>query len=360
MELYPYDLKAERALLGSIIFNPNLLMEFENIEVEHFHHRPHQFIFKALVNLKDEYSNIDYVTLRAKLESQGQLEKIGGDQELMSLNEESYSSAFAEDYLRLVLDKSKAREIINTGNNIVKLGSDYCKNKEETQKKLENLMLNINNLEKKVGFIGTSPILKELLNGLADGKRKAGELYGVTTGYTEVDNLLLGLRGGQMVVLAARPSVGKSSLALCMALSAAKIQSKHVGLFSLEMSNVELMERAVAIESQVNLRRIKTKDFYETDLKQIGKAINDIEKLPLFICDQGGLSLAEIRSRAIRLKMEQGLDFLVIDYIGLIKTTGKYGSMVHEIGEISMGIKALAKELEIPILILSQLNRQIE
>ncbi|MCO4756158.1 MAG: hypothetical protein KC478_16875, partial [Bacteriovoracaceae bacterium] len=347
MELYPYDHRAEQALLGSLVLNPNLLLDMEGLDENHFHHQAHQSIFKAIVELKNEYSNVDYVTLRAKLLSAGVLEKIGGDKALVSLTENNISTAFAEDYLNIVEVNAKSRHIMTTGEEIIKLGRNYLANPEESKVQIERLMLSINKLEDKKGFISTSPVLKDLLSSLADDSRKKGELSGVTSGYKEVDNLLLGLRPGQMIVLAARPSVGKSSLALTMALNALRKQGKYTGFFSLEMSAVEIMERAVAIESGVNLRRIKTKDFYESDLKQIGEAINRIENLPFFICDQGGLTLAEIRSRAIKQKMEEGLDYLVIDYIGLIKTAGRFGNMTHEIGEISMGIKALAKELEV-------------
>jgi replicative DNA helicase len=360
MDTHPYDFKAERALLGTFMADPNILLDFDAIEPAHFYHRPHQHIFEAIQKINQDHQKLDYITLQSKLKNLSYLEAIGGEKALMELTEDFVSSAFAEDYYQIVMSYAKSREIIKIGEEVQRLGKEFNQDPEAVKGRLEKIMLSINKIDSKNGFVATTPILKGLLDGLAEGARKPGEISGVTTGYPELDDLLLGMRAGQMIVLAARPSIGKSALALCLALNAVKKQSIPVGFISLEMSAIEVMERAVAITANINLRKIKMKDFHEQDLQNIGKAINEIEKYPLFICDQGGLTLGEIRSRAIKQKMESGLGLLVIDYIGLIKTAGRFNNMVHEIGEISMGIKSLAKELEIPIIVLSQLNRQIE
>ena len=360
MQGHLFDLKAERALIGSIIVNPNTLLDLDQLDSQHFYHPPHQKVFEAIKTLESEHTAIDLITIRSKLTNLGVLEKLGGDRFLAELSNEMFSSAMAQDYMNIVGEKARARKVIEIGNKVIELGVAKSNGEKEIEEKLDGILLSLHSEGNKDNFKNMLDILKNLLTELDDHNRKKGEVLGISTGFKELDHLLLGFRPGQMVVLAARPSVGKSALALCILLNSLKKNPLPMGFISLEMTAEEIMERGVSITGNINLRNIKTKNFTPEDLSSLARSVNHLQTLPLHICDQGGLTLSEIRSRAIKLKMETGLSMLVIDYIGLIKTTGRYGNMVHEIGEISMGIKALAKELKIPIIILSQLNRRIE
>jgi len=360
MQGHLFDLKAERALIGSIIVNPNTLLELDELEPHHFYHPPHQKVFGAIKTLELEHKAIDLITIRSILANQGDLEKLGGDRFLAELSNETFSSAMAYDYMNIVSEKSKARKIIEVGSDVMKLGEAKSRGEKNIEEKLDGVLLSLHSQGSKKSFKEMQEILRNILIEMEDDSRGKGEYVGLSTGFKDLDEILMGFRPGQMIVLAARPSVGKSALALSMILNSIQTNPVPMGFISLEMTAEEVMERGISIVGNIHLRRLKTKNFEDQDLRNLGSSINKLQALPLFICDQGGLTLAEIRSRAIKLKMEHGLSMLVIDYIGLIKTTGKYGNMVHEIGEISMGIKALAKELQLPILILSQLNRRIE
>ena len=340
MHTLPHDAMSEQALIGTLLLNPQTFELTEDLRTEDFFVKKHQYIFESMNELIREGKNVDLVTLRNKLKEKELLEKIGGYKSLLMLSEIPVTTAFAFDYVDIIKKHSRARKVV-----------------ESATRTLESLMLELADPEKeKKGFLPMNSTLKGFLRELEEQKGQGG----LKSGFPSLDEILMGFRPGQMIVLSARPSVGKSSFAINIATYIANTYKTPVGFISLEMRSNEILAKVISSLGKVPLRKLKTKDFGDHDLRNLGKAVETTSHMPFHICDKAGLTLPEIRRLAIKLRMEHGLGLLMIDYLQLIRSHGKHSNMVHQIQEISMGVKVLARELEIPILILSQLSRDIE
>lgn len=358
----PHDLLAEKSLLGCLILDGGAVDEIADISLskDDFFHPQYGIIFDTIRDLIATNQPIDYVTLCSKLTDKGKLEEVGGQASILDIVEDQATAANIYHYAKIVKEKSSLRNIIRTAMRISDVGRGYKGNVEDFISEVESSFFKLTSETKSGGMKKLNTCLKNNLKTLEDTSRVPGEISGLPTGYTKLDELLLGLQPGQLVVLAARPAMGKTALALNFAVKASDQTGLPVAIFSLEMLANELSMRLLSSKSKVDSRRIKTKDFLDTDLRNIGTAVQELSALPIFINDSAVLTLLDIQSYSRKIKAEHGLGLVIIDYLQLMKPHISNPSREQQISEISRGLKNLAKELECPVMALSQLNRGVE
>jgi replicative DNA helicase len=355
----PHDLGAEKALLGCLLIDNSSYDEISDVNLiaDDFYHPQFGMIFQAIRDLTMESMPFDIVTVSSKLSDSGKLEKIGGQSTLITICEEIGSAANVEHYARLIKQKSVLREVVRTATRVQHAGTSFSGDIETFLQDVETSFFKLTAQTKNNKMISLKQALYENLIELEKPARAKGEILGVSTGFVAVDKMLLGLQPGQLVLIAARPGMGKTALALNWAVAAAKQTNQAVAVFSYEMMYAELSMRLLASEACIDSRKLKTKDFNELDLRSISTAVQKLSNLKLFINDAGSTTLLDIRSYCRKLKAEQGLAMIVVDYIQLMPTHMKKQNREQEIAELSRGFKMLANELEIPVVALSQLNR---
>jgi len=355
----PHDITAEKALLACLLIDQTSLDEISDVGLvaEDFYHPQFSIIYQAVKDLQHESMPIDIVTVSSKLNNHGKLERIGGQSTLVNICEEIGTSANVEFYARLIKQKSVLREVIRTATRIMQTGASFSGDIESFLQEVESSFFKLTTQTKNNKMIALKQALYENLMELEKPARAKGEISGISTGFNSIDRMLLGLQPGQLVLIAARPGMGKTALALNWAVAAAKQTNMAVAVFSYEMMYAELSMRLLASEACVDSRKLKTKDFNEMDLRSISSAVQKLSNLKLFINDAGSTTLMDIRSYCRKLKAEQGLAMIVVDYIQLMPTHSKKQNREQEIAELSRGFKMLANELGIPVVALSQLNR---
>lgn len=358
----PHDLLAEKSLIGCLIVDGNNYDEISDLKLkrEDFYHPSYGIIFDAICDLAINNRPIDYVTLCSSLSERGKLEEVGGNSAILEIIEEQISAANIYHYGKVVKDKSSLREIVRTAQRVAEMGIGYTGKVEEFIKDVESSFFKLTNEAKTSGIVKLNSCLKENLKEMEDTTRKAGEIQGIPTGYPKLDELLLGMQPGQLIILAARPAMGKTALALNIAQNACAITRLPVVIFSLEMLSKELSMRLLTQKAKVDSKRIRQKNFMDTDLRSIGRAVKELQEFPIYINDNGGINLLDIQSQTRKIKAEEGIGMIVIDYLQLMTPHTKTTSREQQISEMSRGLKALAKELECPVVALSQLNRGVE
>lgn len=355
----PHDISAEKALLGCLLIDNSSLDEISDVGLtqDDFFHPQYGIIFGAIRDLHIEALPFDIVTVSSRLNDHSKLEKVGGQSALIAICDEIGSSANIEHYARLIKQKSVLREVVRTATRVMQTGSNFSGDIEAFLQDVEASFFKLTSQTKNTRMMTLKEALYENLKELERPARAKGEITGVSTGFPSLDSRLLGLQPGQLVILAARPGMGKTALALNWAVAASKQTTLPVAVFSYEMMYAELSMRLLASEACIDARKLKTKDFNEMDLRSISGAIQKLSNVPLYINDNGSTNLLDIRSYCRKIKSERGLAMIVIDYIGLMPIHVKKQSREQEIAEISRGLKMLANELEVPIIALSQLNR---
>lgn len=355
----PHDIAAEKALLGCLIIDNSSFDEISDIGLnqDDFYHPQYGIIFQAIKELHFDSMPFDIVTVSSKLNDLGKLEKIGGQSSLITICDEIGSSANVEHYARMIKQKAVLRDVVRTATRIMQTGTGFVGDIESFLQEVEASFFKLTAQTKNNKMMTLKEALYENLKELEQPARAKGEISGVSTGFRSMDTKLLGLQPGQLVIIAARPGMGKTALALNWAVAAAKQTNLPVAVFSYEMMYAELSMRLLSSEACIDSRKLKTKDFNEMDLRAISGAIQKLSNLPIFINDTGSTNLIDIRSYCRKIKAERGLAMVVIDYLQLMPPHTQKQSREQEIAEISRGIKMLANELEIPIVALSQLNR---
>jgi replicative DNA helicase len=355
----PHDLAAEKALLGSLLIDNAGMDEVSdlNLVAEDFYHPQYATIFSAIRDLHIESKPFDLVTVSSKLGDLNKLEKIGGQNALIQLSEDIPSAANIYSYGTLVKQKSIIREIVRTASRVVESGTNFSGDVQEFLSEVESSFFKLTSQTKGRSLMTLKEALFDNLKEFERPDRNKGEIAGLTTGYPSLDRKLLGLQPGQLIIIAARPGVGKSSLMLHWAISSAKQTGLPVVLYSYEMVTTELSLRILSSESNIDARKFKTKDFNPMDLKNMHRAVQTLSGLPIIINDSGGATLIDIKSQCRKVKAEQGLRMIIIDYLQLMQPHVRKQSREQEIAEISRGLKQLANELGCPIVALSQLNR---
>lgn len=358
----PHDLLAEKTLIGCLLIDGNSFDQISDLKLkkEHFHHPKYGLIYDAIVELVWAHRPVDYVTVCSRLKENGHLEQIGGESFIMDISEDLASSANIYHYAKIVKDKASMRELVRTAMRVADSGINFKGQMEDFVQEVEASFFKLTNEAKSGGMIRLKESLLENLKELEDSSRKRGEVEGIPTGYPVLDRYLLGLRPGQLIVLAARPAMGKTSLALNFAINACNQTQLPVAIFSLEMLSNELSMRILSSMAKVDSKRIRTKDLFEQDLRNIGHAVQNLSKLPIFINDSADVTILDILSQCRKIKSEVGLGMLVIDYLQLMSSHNKALPREQQISEISRGLKNMAKELGCPVIALSQLNRAVE
>ncbi|MFZ4712271.1 MAG: replicative DNA helicase [Bacteriovoracaceae bacterium] len=359
----PHDLLAEKSLIGSLLIDGDSFDQVSNIGLsrEDFYHPQYGIIFEIVRDLSFNSEPIDLVTVCAKLADRGKLEVVGGQTGVLTIIEDQVSSANIVAYAKVVKEKALIRNVIRTAVKVVEMGTNFSGESKDFISEVEAKFFQLTSQSKTGGLKDIKSFLKQNLKDLENSERERGDISGLPTGFKELDKKLLGLQAGQLIILAARPAMGKTSLALNMAVNSVRATGLPVSIFSLEMVSSELTMRILSSEASVDSQRLRTKNLLDTDLRSIGVAVKELSNLPIYIDDKGDINLVDIKSQCRKIKMDQGLGLVIIDYLQLMHShTGGNTQREQQIAEISRGLKNLAKELECPIMALSQLNRAVE
>jgi replicative DNA helicase len=364
--LPPHSNEAEQGVLGCILLDPNNCLgqciEKLKAGAEVFYDLRHQTIYEALIQMYDHRDPIDLITVQQRLKDRGLLEQVGGIAYLNALQDAVPSAANLTYYLDIVEEKSLLRKMIHTCTSVVGRVYDYDGEVDSLLDEVERDILHMS--ESRSG--GTIEPVKSLVNKaitqVENYFNRQGQLGGLATGFTDLDRMTDGMHGGEMVVIAARPSMGKTSLAMNIAESVVLNQKLPVGVFSLEMTAESLVLRMLCSNARVNLRNIREGFMSESDFPKLTSAAGKMSSAPLYIDDTPGLSILQLRTRARRMWQQYGVKLFVIDYLQLLNSTSRRAqeNRQQEIAEISSGLKALAKELSVPVIVLAQLNRELE
>ncbi|MAX67564.1 MAG: replicative DNA helicase [Bacteriovoracaceae bacterium] len=355
----PHDILAEKAFIGCLLVDNKSFDNVTDLNINEtdFYHPQYGVIFKGIKELAVESKPFDLVSICAKLTDMGKIEAVGGQSAVLQIIEDTASSANIYHYGKIIKNKAVLRGIVRTSMRITEQGLNFVGDVEEFIDDVESSFFNLAN-ETRTNFVITlKESLKENLRRLEEGKREAGEILGLTTGFGALDKRLLGMQPGQMIIIAARPGMGKTAFVLNLAINSIKQSNLPVMLYSYEMLAPELSGRILSSEANIDSRKIRTNDYTDSDLRNLGYAVQELSKLPIYINDSGATTLLDIKSQARKVSTEQGLGMIVIDYLQLMQPHVRKSSREQEIAEISRGIKELAKELKCPIIALSQLNR---
>lgn len=361
----PQEIQAEEAVLGAMMLEKDKLDEVLTIlpEPECFYDDKHQHIYKSIISLYKSGSPVDLVTVVADLNKTGMLEAVGGAYYVTKLCEGVVSSAHVEAHARIVLEKYMARQIISISGKIIGAAYD-AEDVFDLLNYAEHNILSISSSTIRSSYRSAKEIVMKTIRQIEQNANSGQRFIGVPTGYDALDRLTYGWQPGDLVILAARPSVGKTAFALNLAWNAITHPHKPVGVgvFSLEMSDTKLMQRMISLVSMVPMDQIKRGRLSESDWKKINEAGVSISSSPLLMDETGGINIHELRSKARKMVTVDGVGMIIIDYLQLMQgdDNGKYSNREAEVSKISRSLKSLAKELEIPIIALSQLNRGVE
>ncbi|HYI65358.1 MAG TPA: replicative DNA helicase, partial [Candidatus Limnocylindrales bacterium] len=363
-KLAPQAVEAEQSVLGSILIDADAILKVGDfLKPVDFYRAQHADIYEAMLALHGQREPIDLVTLGDELRRRDKLDPVGGPGYLSSLMNTVPTAVHAEHYGRIVERKAVLRNLIGAAGKIAAVGYEEANDAEVAIDRAESILFEISQRRTDGGFEALSILLGQAYDRLEYLHEHRGQILGVPTGLSQLDALLGGLQPSDLIVLAARPSVGKTSMALNIAQHAAVREKKKVAVFSLEMSKEQLALRLLSAETGINPRPLQTGFVDETDWSKIAMVMNDMATATMWIDDSPALSVMELRTKARRLEAEQrGLDLVVVDYLQLMQasTSNKDSNRVQEVSEISRGLKQLARELKVPVLALSQLSRGVE
>jgi len=364
-KLPPQNLEAEQSLLGSLMIDKDAIISVADIvSAEDFYMDKHRMIFEAIIDLYSKRDPIDLLTLANRLIERGQLDQIGGRSYLASLSNMVPTSSHVANYAEIVQKKATLRNLIKSASEISAIGYNEDEDVTDILDRAEQKLFSVSQGHQKQMFVPINSILNETFERIDELHKEKGKLRGVPTGFNDLDNLLAGLQKSDLIVLAARPSVGKTTLALDIARNVAVKHKIPVGIFSLEMSKEQLVDRMLCAEANVDLWKMRTGRLSDReeddDFPRIGHAMGVLAEAPIFIDDYASANIMDIRTKARRLQMEHNLGLIVLDYLQLMEAKYRTDNRVQEISEITRGLKQIAKELNIPILALSQLNRSVE
>lgn len=359
----PHDLEAEQAIIGSMLTDKDAVISaVEKLKKEDFYREDNQVIYEAILNLYSKAEPVDIITVKAELESMGMFEKVGGLEYLTELPEKVPTTANAEKYIKLVSEKATLRSLIKTANEIIDLGYDPTEDVNDIMESAERKIFNIMQGKAKKGYEQIKDILVENFTKLEELYNRKQHITGVPTGFTELDYKTAGLHESDLILIAARPAMGKTAFALNIATNASVKSKIPVAVFSLEMSKEQLVNRILCSESMVDSNKVRTGKLEEDDWGKLAASIGPLSEAEMYIDDTPGISVAEIRAKCRKLKLEKNIGLVIIDYLQLVQGSSnkKNGSREQEISEISRSLKILAKEIQVPVIALSQLSRAAE
>ena len=365
-KLPPQNIEAEASLLGCLMIDKDAIFKIaDTLRPEDFYKDSHSIIFETMRDLYARHEPIDILTLSSKLEEKNKLESVGGRTYIAELGNTVATSAHVVHYSGIIQRKATLRRLLTASAEITELGYREDEEIEKLLDEAEQKLFGVSRKYLKNVFQPIDNLLTEAFDRIDELHKQSGKLRGLSTGFNDLDNLLAGLQKSDLIILAARPSVGKTSLALDIARQSAIISKVPIGIFSLEMSKEQLVDRMLCAQANVSLWRMRTGKLSDkeedNDFSRIGEAMGRLSEAPIYIDDSASSNIMEIRTKARRLQVEKGLGLLIIDYLQLMEGRGKYGdNRVQEVSEITRGLKGIARELNIPVLALSQLSRSAE
>ncbi|MGD8743992.1 MAG: replicative DNA helicase [Candidatus Woesebacteria bacterium] len=356
----PHSTEAEESVIGAILLDKDAVTSVaEFLSPNDFYDERHKDIYKCILDLFEDRAPIDVLTIADKLKKKKVLKKVGGAGFLADLANKVPTAAHVEHYGKIVKDQALKRSLMGAASKLVELSMDESLGANELLDRAESEVFALTQKHLSRAFTPVRKALAESFDRLDELHKQEHGLRGVPSGYTDIDDTLAGFQKSNLIILAARPGVGKTSLALNITQNIAVEQKRPVGFFSLEMSKEELVDRLLVAQADIDAWKLKTGKLSEEDFTKLSNAMGELAEAPLFIDDTPALSVLEMRTKARRLQVEKGLDLLVVDYIQLARSR-MLENRVQEVSEISQGLKNLARELKIPVLALSQLSRAVE
>lgn len=360
----PQNIEAEQSVLGALLIDKNATIKIaDSLKPEDFYKDTHAMIYKTMLEIYERKEPIDLLSLTNRLEEKNQLKTVGGRSYLTTLSNAVPTASSIVSYAGIVQKKATLRRLLHAASEIAKLGYDEEEKIEQVLDQSEQALFSVSQKHLKKNFIPIKEVLSGAFDRIDELHQHAGKLRGIPTGFHDLDNILAGLQKSDLVILAARPSAGKTSLALDIARQVAVGLKIPVGFFSLEMSKEQLVDRLLCAQANINLWQMRTGKLSTSgnsnDFEKIGYAMGQLSEAPIFIDDTAMTNVMEMRTKARRLQTEHGLGLIIIDYLQLMEGS-KTESRVQEVAEITRALKGLARELNIPILSLSQLSRAVE
>ena len=358
----PNNMEAERSILGAILLDDKaVLTVFETLRSQDFYLESHRRVFEKMIQLMNNSHPIDIVTLKEELQRASELESVGGAAYLASLTDGLPRAMNIEHYARIVKEKSTLRRLIQVSNETMARSYQDEESAEEVLQHIEKSIFDIAGQQFRTGFAPISPIVSDVFKQIEELSNRKAPVTGLESGFVDLDRMTAGLHPSDLVIVAARPGLGKTSLCLNIAAHAAIRVRKSVGIFSLEMSKEQLVKRLLCAESRIDAHRVNTGYLSKEDWTRLSRASGELSETKIFIDDTASITIPELRSKSRRLSLEHGLDLIIVDYLQLMSgSTQRYENRTQEISQISRGLKGIAKDLGVPVIAVSQLSRAIE
>lgn len=360
LKLPPQNDDVEKSVLGAILIDEDAMFKVaEELNPTHFYGKKHQLIFEAMLDLFSHQKPIDILTLSTELKSRKSIKEIGGNVYLTELVEAVPTAAHIEEYSKIIINLAQRRRLITLASDIENLAYKQEKELDIVLDEVEKNLMSITQTTTKKDFVHVSSLLEKSYKKAEELNKDPGKLMGVPTGFSYLDGILGGLQRSDLIILAARPSVGKTAFSLDIARHASVYEGKSVGIFTLEMSDTQLMDRILSMQVGVGLWDLRMGRISDDVFTRLSDAMGVLSEAKLYIDDTPGINIMEMRAKARKLKIERGLDLIIVDYLQLIEGRSKE-NRVQEVSEISRFLKNLARELDVPVLALSQLSRAVE
>lgn len=358
----PQNVDAEMSLLGAVLIDEEVLADVSDKLTSHdFYDKRHALVFDAMLRLYEHHRPVDLLTLSDELTKKGELEIVGGSSYLTELTNYVPTAAHASSYAEIIAQKAVRRRLIKASSDIAQLGFDEDQEVSELLSKAESELFAVSETSTKQDLVSLEQILTESFDRMEELHRGGGKLRGIPTGWRDLDNMTAGLQQSDLIILAARPAMGKTTLVTNLAYNVATKAKKSVLFFSLEMSKEQLVDRMLADASGVDAWNIRTGNLSDDDFEKLSHAMGEMAEAPIFIDDTPGVTVLEMRTKARREAHNNPLGLIIIDYLQLMQGSGRSdGNRVQEVSEISRGLKLIARELNVPVIALSQLSRSVE
>ena len=357
----PQDIEAEQAVIGSRLTDQDAVSSaIETLKPEDFYREDNKIIYEAILNIYNRAEPIDIITLKAELSSMNKLEAVGGLEYIAVLPDKVPTTANVDRYIKIVEEKSMLRNLIKTANEILSMGYEQTENVEDVMDIAEKKIFDVMQRKSQKGYTAIKDILVESFAKLEELYNQKQHVTGVPTGFIDLDRMTAGLHGSEFILIAARPAMGKSAFALNIGAYAATRANVPVAVFSLEMSKEQVGNRILCSEALVDSNNVRTGELNDEELSKLAETSGELSQAQIYVDDTPGISVMEIRAKCRKLKLEKNIGLVIIDYLQLVQGSGKTNSREQEIAEISRSLKILAKELDVPVIALSQLSRAVE
>ena len=357
----PQDIEAEQAVIGSMLTDQDAVSSaIETLKPEDFYREDNKIIYEAILNIYNRAEPIDIITLKAELSSMNKLEAVGGLEYIAVLPDKVPTTANVDRYIKIVEEKAMLRNLIKTANEILNRGYEPTEEPERVMDLAEKKIFDVMQKKSQKGYTPIKDVLVESFAKLEELYNQKQHVTGVPTGFIDLDRMTAGLHGSEFILIAARPAMGKSAFALNIGAYAATRANIPVAIFSLEMAKDQVANRILCSEALVDSNAVRTGELTDEDLSKLAETSGELSQAQIFIDDTAGISVMEIRAKCRKLKLEKNIGLVIIDYLQLVQGSGKTSSREQEIAEISRSLKILAKEIEVPVIALSQLSRAVE